>query len=970
MTEDELQALADNATFLYGRLAGRWVADDTPANRQTAQTRLERWCHLAGGGDWERFARRQAWDGLDGESALLLLCDGHLAERNGLPEWTTLLAEAFAQLSGKADAREPAAFVQPFVAAAQARLNRAVGDRLGWLSPPAQAGLARFLADQLATLARPTLEHESQPLDSISRRGLARLLAEIDARTNRSGSDSGNGPDDSSLTKIQWSIPGICQAYPVLARQLCTAGLHWVENIQEFLSRLEADWPVLADLTRLYPSRFPSVRALSTGLSDPHTGGRTVWRVDLAGTSVAYKPKEIGLDRAWNDLLVWCNERGLTPSLRPLWTLPRDGYGWMEWAERDDSTQPLFYRLAGVLLGLLHLLHASDAHGENLIFAGAHPLLIDAEMLCYPQVAGQEADDPPDVLRTGLLPRWIVGREDITEIGGLPEEAASEHWEEVVAGYEMLCRFVETHWDALDAADGPLAAFRRGRVRFAPRPTAAYTRLLEHLRHPAFLGRGVDFSIEADRLAYSYSRAEEQAAFRHLLPDEHAAIAQGDVPLFSAAVDGQEGWENGLRWPPFTPPDPSEQARQSHLIRASLERSPYLPAPTAREPHFLPNAIAFGELLAERAVPLGAGKIGWIGVQFQPKSGLHQHRLLGDDLYGGRAGIGLFLAGLYRMTGGEKWRAMAGAALRQSATTGDSGSRRYALALCSHLLSGSDSGNQSDLKGYSGDLVADSRNRQSVWGVLDGQAGLLLGLLALHQQTAKTALLEDAVACGERLLAGSNEWQNPITALGGFSHGAAGIAYALARLYTASGDARFLDGAARGWDFQRSLYDEQAGNWQDRRGATPVYLDNWCNGAAGIGLAAAGSLDVLPELADVVERAGALLTSAQPPFLDTLCCGGFGQIDCLLEMGLRLGRPEWVAQATAQARAALRRASDAGSFALYDDLPAHLFNPAFFRGMAGIGYTLLRLAAANRETQAQLPCALNWSAQDQWALIE
>ncbi len=932
MTEDELRVLADNATFLYERLAGDWIPDDTPANRQAAQARLERWCHLAAGGDKATFARRLAWlglslskPGLDTDSALLLLCDGHLADGQELPEWTTFLVEALAQPSDESGALVPAAFVQPFVAAAQARLNRAIGDRLGWLSPSAQANLTRFLAERLTAYAEPVLAHHPLLFESHS----------------------------------------LCRAYPVLARQLCTAALQWVESVQEFLSRLAADWPALAAQIRTVQHPAPGcVATISPGLSDPHRGGRTVWRVELVGASVAYKPKDLALDRAWNDLLGWCNARGLTPELAQLWTLPRNGYGWMEWVEGDEpSDLPLFYRRVGLLLGLLQLLHASDAHGENLILEGAHPLLIDGEMLLYPQVAGLEADDPLDVLRTGLLPRWIVGREEIAEIGGLPGEAASAHREEIVAGYEDICRFTESHGQALSAVDGPLAAFRTGQVRFAPRPTAAYLRLLEHLRHPAFLQRGSDFSIEADRLARSYTSDPQRARFRHLLAAEHAALAQGDVPVFTAAVGGTDGVESVLHWPPLNPPAPLEVAQQSHLIRTSLDRSRYLSAPARGEPSFLSHALHLGELLIERAIPLERGGVGWIGVQFQPKSGLYQHGLLGDDLYAGRAGIALFLAGLYRVTGAEKWREMGRAALLQPAATGDAGGRLYALALCNHLLAGSDSGNRPDVEGDSGELVAASRNRQRVWGVLDGQAGELLGLLALYHRTGNGALLARAVACGDGLLAGSEGWQHPTHALGGFSHGAAGIAYALARLYEASGEARFLAGARRGWDFQRGLYDPAAGNWQDRRGATPVYLDNWCNGAAGIGLAAAGSLAVLPELADVAEQAGALLLAAESPFLDTLCCGGFGQIDCLLEMGRLLNRREWIEQASVQARATLERASGAGSFALYDDLPAHLFNPAFFRGVAGIGYTLLRLAGANGETETQLPCVLSWSAQ-------
>lgn len=959
MTEDELRRLADDAAFLHERLAGGWIPDDTPANRQMAQSRLERWCQLSAGGDWPTFTRRLAWDGLDVDTALPLLCDGHLEDRHGLPAWAEFLAEVLRDapddLPDDLEGLETEYFVEPFVATAQARLTGlGAGDPL-WLSRAAQESLCRHLTDSLHALFRPTLGYE-----------MSQRAARLALLAKRPALRAGKQPHN------RLHLAALCRNYPVLARQLCEAALHWMEGIQEFKTRLAADWPALTSRAGAPDSPETSrVIDLRAGLSDPHSSGHTVWRVTLAGgVSVAYKPKALELDRAWNDLLLWCNARGLTPSLRALWSLPRDGYGWMEWAESSATTeQPLLYRRVGVLLGLLHLLHATDIHGENLILAGAQPLLIDAEMLLYPQVRGQAADDPLDVLRTGLLPRWIVGREGVAEIGGVPGVAAAAHREEIVAGYESLCHFVDSHWDALSAADGPLAAIRRGAVRFAPRPTAAYTRLLEHLRHPAFLQRGSDFSIEADRLAHSYSRTEERATFRPLLSEEHAAIAQGDVPFFTAPVGGQVVADSPaslalpLHWPSFARPTLAVQAQQAQLVRASLDRSAYLPSAAGGDISFLAWAICLGEALAQRAVSLKGGGVGWLAAQFQPKSGLHQHGLLGDDLYAGRAGIALFLAGLYRVTGEERWRNLALSALRRERPDHrlpDGGGQLYALALCSHLLWGSDSGNRPDRQGDLGDLVADSRNRQRVWGVLDGQAGVVLGLLALHEQTANAAFLERAVDCGDRLLAGAEEWQNSETALGGFSHGAAGIGYALTRLYSASEEERFLDGAARGWAFQRSLYNGEAGNWQDRRGATPVYLDNWCNGAAGIGLAAVGSLDVLPELVDVAERTGALLTTAQPPFLDTLCCGGFGQIECLLEMGLRLNRPAWVAQATAQAQAALSRASSAGSFALYDELPTHLFNPAFYRGVAGIGYTLLRLAGVNGETTAQLPCVLNW----------
>ena len=564
MKSDELMRLANRATFLHERLAGDWVTDESPANRQTAQARLARWCQLAVGGDWLRFTRRLAWDGLDAQRARLLLGDGYLADRNCLPDWTDLLVEALNRQTGAPGAGDAVGFVQPFVIVAQERLARTAGARLAWLSPQAEQRLTGYLSERLVALARPTLEHESPTL----LRGFSRPQAEIPGLPGKS-----RPPD-------LWAI---CRGYPLLVRQLSTTAAHWVDAALEFLSRLAADWDDLADAIRVnLPHPLPSafVRNLHPGLSDPHRGGRTVWRVDLAGgATVAYKPKNLTRDRAWNDLLAWCNARGLAPSLRPLWTLLRPGYGWMEWAESDasgdDAERQRYYRRAGVLLGLLHLLHAADAHGENLIRQGAHPLLIDGEMLLYPQVAGQAADDPLDVMRTGLLPRWIVREAEVAEIGGLPAESGTSCREEIVAGYETLCHFVEAHWDALHAADGPLHAFHQGVVRFAPRPTAAYLRLLDHLRHPSFLRRGVDFSIAADRLARAYASDPQKECLRHLLAEEHAALGQGDVPIFSVAA-GSDRAELSFIWPPFALPVPAVQGQQTRLIRESLDRAAWL----------------------------------------------------------------------------------------------------------------------------------------------------------------------------------------------------------------------------------------------------------------------------------------------------------------------------------------------------------------------------------------------------------
>ncbi len=81
--------------------------------------------------------------------------------------------------------------------------------------------------------------------------------------------------------------------------------------------------------------------------------------------------------------------------------------------------------------------------------------------------------------------------------------------------------------------------------------------------------------------------------------------------------------------------------------------------------------------------------------------------------------------------------------------------------------------------------------------------------------------------------------------LTGYSHGAAGIGMALFELWKASGDQRFHDVATRAFDFERSWFNPDEGNWPDLRTVDDLkqrpdgpfpYATYWCHGAPGIAL--------------------------------------------------------------------------------------------------------------------------------------
>jgi lantibiotic modifying enzyme len=110
-----------------------------------------------------------------------------------------------------------------------------------------------------------------------------------------------------------------------------------------------------------------------------------------------------------------------------------------------------------------------------------------------------------------------------------------------------------------------------------------------------------------------------------------------------------------------------------------------------------------------------------------------------------------------------------------------------------------------------------------------------------------------------------------------------------------------------------------------------------------------------PEIRIEIELALHATTSHSSDGIDFLCCGNFGRIGLLSAAGEEMGRSEILEIAHDKAGRLLHLRRTCGCFRLQANLPEPVDNPGFFRGMAGIGYELLRLACPNR-----LPCVLLW----------
>ena len=303
-------------------------------------------------------------------------------------------------------------------------------------------------------------------------------------------------------------------------------------------------------------------------------------------------------------------------------------------------------------------------------------------------------------------------------------------------------------------------------------------------------------------------------------------------------------------------------------------------------------------------------------------------------------------------------------------------------------------------------LITDEQIERDVFvRVQTGSAGAILVLLALdalrpQANRSGRSPLDLARACARHLLANRLSFDGRPRAwalspgkppLIGFGYGAAGISHALLRLYGATGEPELLAAASEGLAFVRSFHSPASGGWLDPRAvfesryrprngswtdwwrggnledlepvepegssgpagpAGPHCLRTWCHGSSGILLGKLASLDVddSPEVrAEIRGGLEDLCRGAEEHDFaagetDDLCCGRMGQAEALLYAYSRLGEARYLAAAHREAAQVWHRARRRGRYDVIAARGSDRFAPTLFQGIAGIGYTYLRLA--------------------------
>ncbi|MGI9516106.1 MAG: type 2 lanthipeptide synthetase LanM [Pirellulaceae bacterium] len=393
-------------------------------------------------------------------------------------------------------------------------------------------------------------------------------------------------------------LAGVVAEFPELEPALQVVRSTWLEALGEFLDRCQADQSQLEQMFGI--AERSTLADLRSGCSDRHHGGRSVFEVIWSnGSRLVYKPRHMGLEKCWNELLAWINATGFRPAFRTLNVVDRGAWGWVEFCHAepptDEGSWQSYLQSAGSLAALCWVLDAIDMHMGNLVSTSDGPVLIDVETFFQTKVCSRN-QRCPGIGQLGFFPRWqeVAGCQvDLSGLGGFGDQSIPcrvPRWSGIgthemrldyvaavmrsqgattirrvsgqtncqypLAGYRQMMEFMRQHRSELLATEGPLARMWMQPVRRVPQSTREYYASLNK-------------SLQLDSLRRLEQRRELLRALSGEQPD--AIVVESllalDIPRFTQLDEAAARSETELRLQAI---DDSLVARHCRQIEQSM----------------------------------------------------------------------------------------------------------------------------------------------------------------------------------------------------------------------------------------------------------------------------------------------------------------------------------------------------------------------------------------------------------------
>lgn len=212
--------------------------------------------------------------------------------------------------------------------------------------------------------------------------------------------------------------------YPELGRLVRVATRNWLAAGLELVDRVRRHRRDIAAVIGISAEALPALRNARFGISDPHGGGRTVAILWFGDHPVVYKPRPLDAERGFAELAARVLRDALGLDTFDLRMAGFAEYGFMRYVPtspcQDVDAVRRCYRRYGGLLALAHALGAVDLHHENVIVAGEHPVVVDAEPLFRAALSSSERGRARMAFERDVSADGLACRPSVLELGLLP----------------------------------------------------------------------------------------------------------------------------------------------------------------------------------------------------------------------------------------------------------------------------------------------------------------------------------------------------------------------------------------------------------------------------------------------------------------------------------------------------------------------------------------------------------------------
>lgn len=599
--------IIENSSFLYEYLNSNSLTYNLRLSNVELENRLEKWCHIVAKGDQKKFKKRLIWDSFSEESINKILGNITFNAKQEFPSWLRILRKAclidfeldisqdnISDQYQYLDSARQLPFEDiliPFIEVAKKELKAKLGKKYTIITNNAQIQLERSLLKELVNISAFCFNFEFSVYKATHASSLFMFA-------NKVGDSNSKQLYNSFINQIlDDGIISFFEEYSVLAKLICVRIELWIENINNFALRLYSDESKIKKAFKIEVD-LGKVDSIVRGISDSHNYGKSVMIVQFcSGLKLVYKPRDLGLEKAFFNFLKWFEQQKFELSSKNLKIVNCSTHGWIEFVEASACKNVVqiskYYQRAGMLLCIIYVLQGTDCHYENLIAHGEYPVLVDLETLLHPCIwsdtYSKEVSDSSkqkhtySVCSTGLLPKLSVDSEqlesnleylpDYSGLGqinkNLPQQtlrwhkintdnmslnfesislppgknnpfiseieiSPKDYVDDIVYGFQQTYLFITKNRKTLLSAKSPIKEFFNQKIRVVFRNSNTYSSISRKLLEPKYLRNGIERSLEMDILSRGLISSQKKHSFWSILKEEHCAMQRLDIPYFSA----------------------------------------------------------------------------------------------------------------------------------------------------------------------------------------------------------------------------------------------------------------------------------------------------------------------------------------------------------------------------------------------------------------------------------------------------